>query len=179
MSGDEKAASTGVLQTGEPADFFRQPLAMTPEEVEAEPKKFGAGRPKGSRNRTSDDIARLVQQIGGHPVLAMARIQAMTIAEIKEMLGCTRIDAFDRWWKVVCELAPYVASKQPLAIAVNSKVVALNFTVPTPGGQQLPAGPDAVAQMFAQGLERAAEEGFALPALAAPEETESDDETTT
>lgn len=157
-------------------DLFRQVLAPSPEEVDAEPKRFGAGRPKGSRNRSSDDIARMVQQIGGNPVLAMARIAGMSLLQIKEMLGCTRLEAFDRWTKVLTDLAPYVASKQPLAVAVSGKVTSLNFTVPLGDGQEL-LGTDAVASLFAMGAARAAADGFQVAALPEPDEQESAEET--
>lgn len=181
MADDENAPSRGVTQTGEAVraadrgnDLFRQSHAIHPDEVEAAPHRFGAGRPKDSKNRSSSDISRMIQHIGGHPLLAQARIAAMSIQDIREMLGCTRLEAFDRWLKVMDNLAPYVASKQPLAVAVSGRVTALNFTVPLGDGESL-LGPDAVAQLFAAGRQRAVEEGFALPALAAPSEMESDD----
>lgn len=162
------------MQGGEAGDFFRERLAVTPEEIESAPAKFGAGRPKGSRNRTSDDLAQLVQQIGGHPVLAMARIQRMSIEEIKKTLGCTRTEAFDRWWRAVCELAPYVASKMPLAVAVNGKITSLNLSVPMGAGGTL-LGPEAVLAMFGDAAARAQAEGFAGALVdVTPSESEDD-----
>ncbi len=151
-------------------------MAPHPDEVEAQPAKFGPGRPKGSRNRTSEDLAQLIQQIGGHPVLALARVQAMSVQEIKQMLGCTRTEAFDRWWKAVCELAPYVASKMPLAVAVNGKVTALNLHIPVGQAAAL-EGPDAVLAMFRHGLATAAAEGFAGQIEADEVESEDDGKT--
>lgn len=176
MPGDQEGPSQGVLQTGEQPDFFRQPISVHPDEVDAEPKRFGRGRPKGSRNRTSDDRARLILQICGDPVLARARIAAMSLLEIKQMLGCTRDRAYEVWKEACNDLAPYVASKLPLAVAVSGKVTTLNLTVPAPDGVQL-GGPDAIAALFAQGLARAAEEGFVVPALPAPADQENAEET--
>lgn len=174
MAADEKAVSGGVSSGGEPADFFRDRLASTPEEIEAAPAKFGPGRPKGSRNRTSEDLAQLVQQIGGHPVLAMARVQGMSLEEIKKLLGCNRTEAFDRWWRAVCELAPYVASKMPLAVAINGKITSLNLTVPVGSAPAL-EGPDAVLALFRDAHARAAAEGFTLPMIEDhSDETEND-----
>lgn len=156
------------------ADLFGERLASTPEEIEAAaPGKFGPGRPKGSRNRTSEDLAQLVQHIGGHPVLAMARVQGMSIAEIGSMLGCNRLEAFDRWWKAVTELAPYVASRMPLALAVKGTVTTLHIGVPMGDGATL-VGPDAVLAMFGQAAARAQAEGFQGVTLL---ESESADET--
>lgn len=182
MADAVESPPAGVSQTGEAAgarasgaDLFGEVLAVHPDQVEAEPQKFGAGRPKGSRNRSSEDLARLVQQIGGNPVLAMARVAGMSLAQIKEMLGCTRVEAFDRWVMVLDKLAPYVASKMPLAVAVKGQLATLNFTVPLGDGQAL-MGPDAVAQLFAAGASRALAEGFQLPAAT---ENGNDDETDT
>jgi hypothetical protein len=181
LADDEKGPSRGVCQTGElararerGADLFGQSLSPHPDEVEATPQKFGAGRPKGSRNRSSEDLARLIQQIGGHPVLALARVAAMSLAEIQGMLGCTRERAFEHWKAVCNDVAPYVASKQPLAVAVSGKVTSLSFTVPLGDGQAL-LGPDAVEAMFAAGRQRAAAEGFDVQMLPAPG-AQSDDE---
>lgn len=187
MSGGESGVSGGVSSGGEAGnsrgaesaggDLFRQALAPHPDEVDAAPAKFGPGRRKGSRNRTSEDLAQLIQQIGGHPVLAMARIQGMTLEEIKGLLGCNRIEAFDRWWKAVCELAPYVASKMPLALAVNGKITSLNLNVPIGQTAGL-EGPDAVLALFRDGLARAAAEGFTGPLIEGrADEQESDDKT--
>jgi len=189
LSAGENDPSGGVAQTGETAagrvaaardrgeNLFGESLSPHPDEVEAQPKRFGAGRPLGSKNRSSDDLARMVQQIGGHPVLAMARIAGMSLAEIKGMLGCTRLEAFDRWVAVLDKLAPYVASKQPLAVAVSGKVTSLGFTVALGDGAQL-VGPDAVAALFAQGRAAAAAEGFEVAALPPPpgDENESQDD---
>lgn len=171
------AENGGVSQGGEP-DFFSQPLAVTPDEVEQQPAKFGPGRPKGSKNRSSEELAKLVQQIGGHPVLAMARVQAQSVEEIKKSLCCTRLEAFQVWWKAVVELAPYVASKMPLAVAVNGKVTSLNLTVPLGAGGQALMGPDAVLAMFSDAAARAGLEGFG-PAMieVTPADSENGEET--
>jgi len=102
----------------------------------------------------------------------------MSLAEIKGMLGCSRLEAFDRWVSVLDKLAPYVASKQPLAVAVSGKVTSLGFNVTLGDGAEL-VGPDAVAQLFAAARRRAADEGFALPAQPGPAEMENDDDTST
>lgn len=179
MSDPDQDGSRGVSQPGASApaapapqsgaDLFGQVLSPHPDEVEAAPQKFGVGRRPGSRNKSTEDLARLVQQIGGHPVLAMARIAGMSLQQIKEMLGCNRLEAFDRWVMVLDKLAPYVASKQPLAVAVSGKVTALNFTVPMGDGAQL-VGVDGVAALFQAARDRAAGEGFDLVQIAAPVE---------
>jgi len=185
LAEDDKPEFRGVSQGGEAAsaraaaigrgdNLFGESLAPHPDEVEAEPKRFGPGRPKGAKNRSSEDLARLVQQIGGHPVLALARVAGMSLAEIKGLLGCSRLEAFDRWVAVLDKLAPYVASKMPLAVAVNGKVTSLNLHIPVGQGQVL-EGPDAVLGLFRDAAARASADGFQAAQLAEPEDDPEDE----
>ena len=82
-------------------------------------KPAGPGRPKGSRNRSTAELAKLVSTTGRHPVLAMAEIVSTPIDVIAASLGCKRIEAAEYHRKVMADLAPYVAQKMPTAVQVE------------------------------------------------------------
>lgn len=76
----------------------------------------GPGRPRGSINRTTRDLVKLIESTGRHPLLAMAEIVATPIDVIASTLGCKRIEAAEYHRKVMSDLAPYVAQKLPTMI---------------------------------------------------------------
>lgn len=79
----------------------------------------GRGRPRGSVNRTTADMVKLIQSTGRHPLLAMAEIVATPINVIAETLGCTMLEAATYHRQVMSDLAPYVAQRMPLALQVE------------------------------------------------------------
>ncbi|MCE7026415.1 hypothetical protein [Jiella avicenniae] len=81
--------------------------------------RSGPGRPKGSRNRSTAELAKLISTTGRHPVLAMAEIVSTPIDVIAATLGCKRIEAAEYHRKVMADLAPYVAQKMPTAVQVE------------------------------------------------------------
>jgi hypothetical protein len=186
LAASEKDHSRGVAETGAAAvagaaglpqrDLFREPLTVHAEDVEAEPQRFGRGRPLNSRNRTNTELSRLVMHIAGDPLLAKARVAAMSLEDIRSMLGCNRKEAYAVRDKALDDLLPYIHSRMPQAVQVSTKVTPLSFTVPMDEGTAV-VGPDAVAVLFAVGRDRAAAEGFdlaSLPPLADEEESDGD-----
>jgi hypothetical protein len=77
------------------------------------------GRPKGSPNRTTADLVKLIQATGRHPLLAMAEIVATPIDVIAATLGCKKLEAAEYHRKVMSDLAPYVAQRQPQALQIE------------------------------------------------------------
>jgi hypothetical protein len=90
----------------------------------------GPGRPRGSTNRTTRDLVKLIERTGRHPVLAMAEIVATPIDVIAATLGCKKIEAAEYHRKVMSDLAPYVAQKLPTAIQIegaNAGMLVINL----------------------------------------------------
>lgn len=82
-------------------------------------RRGGPGRPRGSKNRTTQDLVRLIEATGRHPVLAMAEIVATPIDVIAKTLGCKKLEAAEYHRKVMSDLAPYVAQKLPTAVQIS------------------------------------------------------------
>lgn len=114
----------------------------------------GPGRPRGSQNRSTRDLVKLIEATGRHPLLAMAEIVATPIDVIAATLGCKKIEAADYHRKVMADLAPYVAQKLPTAVQVqgaNAGMLVINL-----GG---PVGEAAA------GLDMRLVEGAAMPTI--------------
>jgi len=105
----------------------------------------GRGRPKGSVNKTTADLVKLIQNTGRHPLLAMAEIVATPIDVLAATLGCKKIEAAEYHRKVMSDLAPYVAQRQPQAVQVegaNAGMLVLNIGVAVAAGVAGPFGLD-------------------------------------
>lgn len=90
--------------------------------------KGGPGRPKGSRNRSTRDLVKLIEATGKNPIIGLAEVVAMPIDAIAATLGCKKIEAAEFWRKCANDLAPYVAQKLPIAIdlpGANAGVLAV------------------------------------------------------
>jgi hypothetical protein len=81
--------------------------------------RSGPGRPRGSLNRRTRDLAEWATAMGGNPVLRMIEIVATPIDVIARTLQCKLIDAAEYHRKVMSDLAPYLEQKLPTAIQVQ------------------------------------------------------------
>lgn len=95
--------------------------------------RSGPGRPRGSTNRTTRDLVKLITATGKHPLLAMAEIVSTPIDVIAATLCCTRLEAAEYHRKVMSDLAPYVGQKMPTAVQIagaNAGLLVINLGGP-------------------------------------------------
>jgi hypothetical protein len=95
--------------------------------------RSGPGRPRGSLNRSTRDLVKLIESTGKNPIMAMAEIVATPIDVIAATLGCKKIEAAEYHRKVMSDLAPYVAQKLPTAVQVqgaNAGMLVINTGAP-------------------------------------------------
>jgi hypothetical protein len=85
----------------------------------------GRGRPKGSANRRTRDFAEYLLARYPDPREVMAQTYARPVDELAAELGCTKLEAFQLQQRAAAELAPYLASKMPVAVSVNHRGIAL------------------------------------------------------
>jgi len=117
-------------------------------------RRSGPGRPRGSVNRTTRDLVRLIEATGRHPILAMAEIVATPIDVIARTLGCKKIEAAEYHRKVMSDLAPYVAQRLPLAVQIsgaNAGMLVINM-----------GGPVGEAELTGLAMALAAHQGVAI-----------------
>lgn len=120
------AEQLDLLAELEPDRPVRERLALAREAeglVLAQAKR--KGRPKGSRNRATREMAAWVLRQYGNPLFKLGEAYSRTVAELAAELECTKLEAFDRQIDAIKALAPYVASKMPQAVDVRSSGLVL------------------------------------------------------
>jgi hypothetical protein len=113
------------------------------------PERRGPGRPKGAPNKRTADFARYIQSRYGDLLTGLAAVAFTPIEELARDLGCTKLEAFDRWLKVRAELLPYVHAKLPAEAVIKHEqlptLVIGELHVGTGGAVQL--GPEGLRAM--------------------------------
>lgn len=64
-----------------------------------------AGRPPGAENKMTREVKDFVRQVMGDPVIERARWLLHTPESLAAVLGCTRLEAFDRLDRIRAELS--------------------------------------------------------------------------
>lgn len=72
----------------------------------------GRGRPPGAQNKASRDVIEFLRRRGVDPLMSLARWAQHTPETLARELGCTLLEAFDRWKALQVELAPYFQAKK-------------------------------------------------------------------
>lgn len=81
----------------------------------------GKGRKPGSRNRTTRVVVEYIQKCGRDPLIALASVVSMTPEEVRRHFAFKSGDEAAKFWKsCAAELAPYLHSKQPQAVVMET-----------------------------------------------------------
>lgn len=81
----------------------------------------GVGRKPGSRNRTTRLVVEFIQKRGRDPLIALASVVSMTPEEVRRHFGFKSGDEAAKFWRSCCaELAPYMHSRMPQAVVVET-----------------------------------------------------------
>lgn len=90
------------------------------------------GRPKGSRNRRSEELARFVLAHHSHPMMVLAQVYSRPVEVLAAELGCTAAEAMAMQVRAASEALPYFESKKPVALQLDARVIQL--VMQTAGG---------------------------------------------
>lgn len=115
-------------------------------------RRTGPGRPRGSRNRRTQDLADYAAALGGNPIIRLIEIVATPIDVIAATLGCKKIEAADYWRKCAEGVAPYIEQKLPTAVQLqgaNAGMLVINLGGPV-GEQAVGLDLRVLAQNFAE-----------------------------
>jgi hypothetical protein len=115
-------------------------------------RRSGPGRPRGSRNRRTQELADYAARLGGNPILKLIEIVATPIDVIAATLGCKKVEAADYWRKCAADLAPYIEQKLPTAVQLqgaNAGMLVINMGGPV-GEQAIGLDLRVLAQNFAE-----------------------------
>jgi hypothetical protein len=93
------------------------------------------GRPKGARNKRTDDFARYMLEFGPHPGIHLMRRIARPVELLAAELGCTLLEAGQMQDKAAADLLPFFESKKPVALDVGgSAAITWNIVQAAGGG---------------------------------------------
>lgn len=79
------------------------------------------GRPKGSKNKRTQELAKFIKKKHGHPIIALAQIAFTPTVELAQQLKIKVVDAFDRQVAILEKLGEYTDQKMPRAIEVQGE----------------------------------------------------------
>lgn len=88
-------------------------------------KRPGPGRPKGSINRDTKEMAEFILQRYRSPLIGLAELVNTPIPLLARQLGCDRLEAAEFWRKCAKDLAEYVHQKMPTAVEIDEKVAGM------------------------------------------------------
>lgn len=85
-------------------------------------KRAGPGRPRGSINKSTKEMAEFILARYRSPLIGLAEIVNTPVPLLAQQLGCTRLEALGEWRQCAKALAEYIHQKMPTAIEVDEKV---------------------------------------------------------
>lgn len=100
--------------------------------------KRDRGRPEGAQNRVTKDVKTLINRLLGDPLLEQANWARHTPESLARVLGCTKLEAFDRLMQIHRELAPYLHARLA-PVDGEGNAVAPFFAIVQQNGTAAPA----------------------------------------
>ncbi len=142
--------AAGAGAEAEQLDMLMPPTrsSMTRSEtarVEATIKHDRRGRPPGSRNVATREMLEFVRKTMGDPLLERFRWAAHTPESLAIVLGCTKLEAFDRLDKIRSELARYFYAQMAQVDSAGNAVTP-RLTMVFPGQSAPQIGADGAPQ---------------------------------
>lgn len=92
----------------------------------------GPGRPKGSRNKRTEEWIEFILANYGSPLVHLAKTMVADPADLAKAMGVKRAEATMRQQAAAIALLPYIHQKLPQSIELDKGVTVLNLTVVRP-----------------------------------------------
>lgn len=122
-----------MLERIDPLRELGLPIGKKVERMRA--KKTGLpGRPAGSLNRRTVEIADYLLSRYTSPLEKLAQIAVSPVDELSASLGCTKLEALQEIRLCAIALVPFLHSKMPLAVDVTNRKVIHLVIGEIPGG---------------------------------------------
>lgn len=126
-------ADEPLLPLGDATAITLELAASPNDRTGAVQRARGRGRPKGSRNRRSEQLVQFILSQYSHPLITLAQTYSRPVEVLAAELQCSRADAFALQMRAASELAPYIESKKPVAVQVDSRTISLTIHQGAPG----------------------------------------------
>lgn len=93
-------------------------------------EKKTPGRPKGARNRSTEEWRQFFLKTHKSPLVALGDLYCKPLDKLRQELNCDRLEAFKLQLAAAQAVLPYVHQKQPLAIEDKSgNIPVININV--------------------------------------------------
>jgi hypothetical protein len=113
---------------------------LPPIQVNGETGNRPRGRPKGSKNRRSSELARYILSRHRNPVEAAAEVVDAPLTELATVLSCTKLEAAEYWRKCAEFVARYTLQTMPQSLNLQTPLAGyltvINMSAPKPGEDQ-------------------------------------------
>ncbi|WP_374650313.1 hypothetical protein [Rhizorhabdus sp.] len=110
------------LRDAEQLDMLAEESGSTSvNRVHAELAPRATGRPRGARNRRTEEVRSYLLSRYAHPLEVLAQVYSRPVDALAAELHCSRADAMALQVKAAAEVAPYIEGKQPVAISITRK----------------------------------------------------------
>jgi len=142
----EMQALTERMQKGEQLALIPSAAAIADHAaVDDVAERSGPGRPAGSRNRRTLEWQNFLLARYRSPLLFLAECYSRPVGELAAELGCDVETAFKLQVMAAKELAPFVHSKMPVGVQVDSRgvvrlVINVGDEAADPGDDSAPIG---------------------------------------
>ena len=105
MLGAGEAPGTAPEIQAELFDAADAPTPLAPASARSGPQ---GGRPRGSRNRRTQEWVEFILSQYRSPLIVLAETYSRPVAELAAELGCDKLEAFERQQAAAVALAPYL-----------------------------------------------------------------------
>lgn len=122
-----------MLERIDPLRELGAPVGKNVERLRAQ-KPTGPGRPAGSLNRRTVEMADYLLSRYKSPLEVLAQIAVSPIDELSASLGCTKLEALQEVRLAAIALKDHLHSKMPLAVDVTNRKVIHLVIGEIPGG---------------------------------------------
>lgn len=113
-----------------PAEGLAALQALNPAQRQEQLRQRSAGRPAGSRNKSTQAWRDHILGRYSSPLVFLAEAYSRSVHDLARELGCTLLEAYDRQVKAAAELAPYLHGKMPVELQVNGALPLLAMIPP-------------------------------------------------
>lgn len=105
-------------------------LPVNEKVIELRERTGKPGRPAGSRNKRTVEMAAFLLSQYKSPLEVLVQIAATPIAELAAALGCTKLEALQEIRLAAIASKPHLHSAMPLAVNVNErKLIYMNMSI--------------------------------------------------
>lgn len=140
MSGQDTRTGTAAVVAAavaeaEPAIEQAEQLSLLDDPSPGQPAacaddRQGPGRRKGAMNKRTREMAEFLGANWRHPLVTLAMLQAENPLTLAKRLNCKPVEALGVIKSAAAELAPYMASKMPVGVVVNTEMPGFSFVSP-------------------------------------------------